>query len=130
LGIFRIWHGDNPISGTSIFLSMMPSQMESCVHTNYISNEKLFIAVFVCPIIFLNKLLNCQILTVVTMVTLFIHFENDPLLPDNLKDLIDHMLKVERETENEEQTGSKVVLYDVHYKQIIADVFAGEDKIN
>jgi hypothetical protein len=37
LGIFRIWR-NNPISGTPMFSSMMPSQIESCVHTNYISN--------------------------------------------------------------------------------------------
>jgi hypothetical protein len=40
------------------------------------------------------------------------------------------MLKIERETENEEQTDSKVILDDSHYKQTIADIFGGEDKIN
>jgi hypothetical protein len=33
-GIFRIWHSCNPISGTQMFSSMMPSQIERCVHTN------------------------------------------------------------------------------------------------
>jgi hypothetical protein len=46
LGIFRIGYSNNPISGTPMFSSMMPSQIERCVHTNYISNEKLCIAVW------------------------------------------------------------------------------------
>jgi hypothetical protein len=32
LGIFRIWHRNNPISGTPMFSSMMPSQRELCAH--------------------------------------------------------------------------------------------------
>ncbi|XP_064639444.1 cytochrome P450 2C42-like [Lineus longissimus] len=44
--------------------------------------------------------------------------------PDNLKDFIDHMLKVEKDTEEEEETGRKVVLDDQHYQQTILDIFS------
>ncbi|XP_064630214.1 cytochrome P450 2C42-like [Lineus longissimus] len=41
--------------------------------------------------------------------------------PDNLKDFIDHMLKVEKEAEDE---GDKTIALDeVHYKQMVHDIF-------
>jgi hypothetical protein len=59
--------------------SMMPSRPDrEPVYTNYISTEIMH-CYLTCLIRILNKLLNCQILTVVTMVTLFYTFlENDP----------------------------------------------------